>query len=30
MKTKALLAIALFALPMSITAQRKTSFETGW
>ena len=30
MKTKALLAIVLFTLPMSISAQRKTSFETGW
>ena len=30
MKTKALLAIVLFTLPMSISAQRKTIFETGW
>ena len=30
MKTKALLAIVLFTLPMSISAQRMTSFETGW
>ena len=29
-KILALLAIVLFTLPMSISAQRKTSFETGW
>lgn len=30
MKTKTLLAIVLLILPMSISAQRKTSLETGW
>ena len=30
MKTKTLLAIVLFTFPMSISAQRKTCFETGW
>ena len=30
MKIKAFLAIVLLTLPMSISAQRKTSFETGW
>ena len=30
MKTKTLLAIVLFTWPMSISAQRMTSFETGW
>ena len=30
MKTKALLAIVLLALAVSISAQRMTSFETGW
>lgn len=30
MKIKAFLAIILLTLPMSISAQRKTSFETGW
>lgn len=30
MKTKALLAIVLLTLPISISAQRKASFETGW